>query len=110
MRSGRLCSSAGKQRTSSAVHWFIRRSAAISRASAPQAMTRMPRGVSMGIRQPYLGDASGATGGQQPLRSLYRNGSIATVSVRANRLAEFLVERRSADQHDEVVADPLLLH
>src|SRR4029077_14083083 len=120
MRSGRLCSSAGRQRTSSASQSFARRRAAISRASAPQAITSV-RGVMFtgrfmaGPGGARLRPSSGArracttvrraARSEQALGGLYRDGGITAVSIGTDGLAEFLVERSAADQHDEVIAD-----
>ena len=44
------------------------------------------------------------------LGGLDRHGGVAAIGIGADGLAEFLVERRAADQHDIVVADALFLH
>src|SRR6516162_5565265 len=112
MRSGRLWSSAGRQRTSKALQPLARRSAAISRASAPQAMmsvtgrafTCQPSwessGGACGARA-----ASGAARGDERLGGLDRDGGVAAVRIGPNRLAELLVERCTAHQHDVVLAN-----
>lgn len=47
---------------------------------------------------------------EEVLGGLNRNCGIAAIGVRSDGLAEFLVERRSADKHDIVVAYALFLH
>src|SRR5688572_7908894 len=96
MRSGRLCSSGGRQATSSELQPFARLSAATSRASAPQAMTRILG--SMGERAAF---------GEEPLRRFDRDRRVAAIGVGADGLAEFLVEGRAPDQHDVLVAQVL---
>src|SRR5215469_4158485 len=113
MRSGRLCSSGGRQQTSMAVQPFARRRAAISCASAPQAMISVPQVVfthPLRCPQALSGGARGPARGDQALRRLDRDRRVAAVGIRPDSLAELLIERRAADQHDEVVADVLFAH
>ena len=48
--------------------------------------------------------------GDQRLGGLHGDRRVAAVGVGADGLAERLVQRRAADQHDVVVADALVLH
>src|SRR6202166_4942450 len=106
MRSGRLCSSGGRQVRSSIDQPLARFNAVISRDSAPQAITST---------RPEDGTADKPGSARRPARrnhrlgGLHGDGSIAAVRVGTDGFAELLVERRTADQHDELVAQALLL-
>src|SRR6516162_11934873 len=116
MRSGRLWSSAGRQRTSKALQPLARCRAAISRASAPQAMIKVTgRALTLESRERSGGargarSAGRAAGGDQGLGGLHGDGGIAAVGIGADRFAELLIQRRTAHQHDVVLADTGLLH
>src|SRR6185295_1614130 len=106
MRRGSLCNSGGRHWTSRASQPLIRRRAAISCARAPQAMIRAPGAEAVTNLVSYLMRArSRAPCLQQRLGGLHGDGRIAAVGIGADGLAEFLVQRRAAHQHDEIVAD-----
>src|SRR5215218_7240448 len=100
--SGRLWSEAGRQVRSIAGRPARRVSATSSWASAPQPMTSGARMV-----ERPSGDTA-ATILDERGCGLDRDRGVAAVRVRADGLAELLVERRTADQDDVVVADPPL--
>src|SRR5512134_1534999 len=107
IRSGRLCSSGGRQTTSIVVQPLARRSAAISWASAPQAMISFLAGVSTAAAIRSARVRRRPTRCDQLLRGLDRDGGIAAIGVGAHGLAELLVERRAADEDDVLVAQVL---
>src|SRR5271169_438305 len=107
--SGRLCSSAGRQRTLSSSQRLARRSAVISCANAPQAMISSPPPLRAIALMCSMRRGAGPTSCDQPLGRLDCNGGIAAIRIRADGFAEFLVERRAADEDDVVVADPSFL-
>src|SRR5678816_2665878 len=95
MRSGRLCSSGGRHCTSMSDQALSRFSATISRASAPQAM------ISTGAALIAVASMTRrATRGDERLGGLHGNRGIAAIGVGADGPGEFLVERRTANQHD----------
>src|SRR5438477_11662324 len=106
IRSGLLCRVAGRQCRSISGRPERRVSATSSGARAPQPMTS-------GGRAPPTGSAldrdTGAALLDQLGGRLDRDRGVAAVRVRADRLAELLVQRSPADEDDVVVADAPLL-
>src|SRR5690606_13514365 len=100
--SGVLCSSAGRHCTFRCCQPFCRTSATSSRARAPQAMTRVSADTRAALRGAPLPD--------ELLRDLDGRRRVAAIGVGADGLAEILVERRTADHDDVVVANAALLH
>src|SRR3569833_3742659 len=98
IRSGRLCNSGGRHCTSQSSHWLARFNAVISLASAPQAMISV------------LGCSGCTASGQQALGGFNRNGGVAAIRIRTDGLAELLVQRRTAQQDDVVIANTFVLH
>src|SRR5688500_15762982 len=115
MPPGRLCSVAGRQVMST--FGRCRVSATSSLASAPQPTIRTrgcadsPCWRGMTLRGPA--DAGPRIAGtslvDQAARGLGGNTGVATVGVRPDRHPELLVERRPADEDDEVVAQAAIL-
>src|ERR671919_508809 len=138
IRAGVLCSLAGRQVTSMCDQPFSAIRARTSRASAPQAISRVRGGrvpplPGANVRAVTAGVAAGrtamgwASGGRQRahlaalahlvvasrhhgLGGLDRDRRIAAIGIGTNCISERLVQRRAADQDDVVVADALLLH
>ena len=108
MRSGRLCSSAERQVTSTWCSPLASIAASVSRASAPQAIRSVRGGVHAAHARRGAADVVAAR--DVVLGGLDRDRGVAAVGVGTHRVGEGLVQRRAADQDDIVVADALLLH
>src|SRR4029079_4417829 len=112
MRSGRLCSDAGRQVRSIAGRPARLVSSTSSRASAPQPMTRGRFAAESRCRASVCRIVEPASGGTVTAllyerdRRLDRDRGITAVRIGADGLAELLVERRATDEHDVVVAHP----
>src|SRR5687767_12431927 len=78
--------------------------------SAPVTRTRSPSSAIAEALPGSAGRRAVVPALDQILGGLDGYGCVAAIGVGADRLAEFLVQRRTADQHDVVVADALLLH
>src|SRR3990172_11845308 len=108
MRSGRLCSSAGRQRSVTCDQLFRRLSSASSRPSAMQPMISTDEFI---VAHPRLQElrARRAPFLDETLGDFHGGGCVPAIGVGPARLAELLVERRAAHQPDEVLAPALRL-
>src|SRR5210317_1946011 len=111
--SGRECRSAVIACKSICCHWPSFLISLTSRAIAAQVITSIGAESGMSLRHSTaLATLRSARSpfSDQFLGSVRGDRGIATIGVRADSLAELLVQRRATDENDVIVTNTLLLH